>query len=72
MKPTDADIETARLAVSLVLKHEEAAWTPVAELIAEHAVTVRRAALEHAAGLFVRDGNAEIFRNRIIKAIENT
>lgn len=38
---TDADRETARLAVSLVLKDEEAAWEPVAQLIADHTAPLR-------------------------------
>ncbi len=33
---TDSARETARLAVSLVLKDEEAAWESVAQLIADH------------------------------------
>lgn len=33
-------------------------------------LAVQRDALEHAASLYVPNGNPEIFRNRIIKAIE--
>ncbi len=46
------------------LKHQ------IAYIIDRHFRTVKRDALEHAASLYVKDGNPEIFRNRIIKAIE--
>jgi hypothetical protein len=37
--------------------------------LTEHVIlAIQRDALEHAASLFVQDGNPELFRNRIIKA----
>ncbi len=42
MKPTDADIEIAKRAVSLTLWLEEAAWGSVSELISEHVDSLQK------------------------------
>lgn len=53
---TDMDREIARRAVSLTLELQEAAWEPVAQLIADYTIALRAL------------GTADVLRSKLDKA----